>query len=429
MNNSLLKYDDGIYKKDLGFFMALDKVSVSSVDVDYFQTVSAMLAEWMDVDCVFIGQVQEKLKTLAMYKDGEIVSDFEYDLNNRLLQLTRNNNEYYYAENIIHEFPKDNLAKEIKAKGYLGVLLYSDDGEVIGVLSVLSRNKIKISQDIINVIKSVGLRLSAEIKRRNIIKQLENAKEKYRKSNSLKNKLFSILTHDLKNSFNNIVMISDCMRFDAHAENHDQVLSQINMISESALRSSDLLNQLLDWSLSQMKGDEYKPREIVLSEICKDVIQMVQNMSKQKGVLLSYDVDEEIRIFADKNLVEIVIRNLIINAIKYTNEGGAINISALKADEPGFVEISINDNGVGIEEYRADNIFVADSVCSTPGTNNEPGTGLGLMLCKEFVEKHGGKIWVESKLGEGSSFKFTMPLVGSENLTSENVINFETARK
>jgi signal transduction histidine kinase len=167
-----------------------------------------------------------------------------------------------------------------------------------------------------------------------------------------------------------------------------------------------LLNNLLDWTLLQMDKLNLHPNRIELRKIVDENIQLLGSV-QNKQIKLVNDVPADALAFADSNTVNLVIRNLMTNAIKFTNDGGTVSIGA--KENSGDWVITIKDNGIGINSDVLKILFDKTAPYTTRGTANEKGTGLGLILCKEFVEKNGGKIWVESKEGEGSEFSFTLP--------------------
>ncbi len=184
-------------------------------------------------------------------------------------------------------------------------------------------------------------------------------------------------------------------------------------MSDSANSAFNLLENLLTWSRSQSGGIEYNPQKLQIKVLLFETMFDLQSQANKKGIQIIDKIQEDETIFADSNMIATVLRNLISNAIKFTTKGNQVIISAKKQENNNFVEVSVTDTGVGIPKDKINDLFCIDKNTSTQGTDNESGTGLGLILCKEFVEKHGGKIWVESELEKGSEFKFTIPL-GSE---------------
>ncbi len=181
-----------------------------------------------------------------------------------------------------------------------------------------------------------------------------------------------------------------------------------NIIHHSSKLAYNLLENLLDWSRSQTGTLKFKPEKFNVNHIIEENIELLESTAHNKNIQIYSEFDTEINAFADKNMARTIIRNLISNAIKYTKQGGYININS--HSNKNFCEISISDNGIGISEKNISKIFKIDESFSTTGTEREKGTGLGLILCKEFVEKNRGKLWVKSEPDKGSTFTFTLPL-------------------
>jgi PAS domain S-box-containing protein len=224
--------------------------------------------------------------------------------------------------------------------------------------------------------------------------------------NATKDKFFGIIAHDLRNPFIGIVGLSELIK-DSKQDRAEKTEKYVNLIHQSAKNASKLLENLLDWSKAQTGAIEFAPKEFALENLVGDVIRLVENAAKAKSISIKQEIPDGLNIFADSNMINTVLRNLITNAIKFTNKNGNILITATQLNSE--VSISIKDSGVGMSEKAIGNLFKISEKTSTLGTENESGTGLGLMLCKEFVEKHSGKISVESELGKGSSFTFTLP--------------------
>jgi signal transduction histidine kinase len=188
-------------------------------------------------------------------------------------------------------------------------------------------------------------------------------------------------------------------------EDIEDYAKNINKVAQNA---NNLLEDILLWARTQQGNIPFKPQVLSLSEICKNILEILKPSAYAKGITISYKNEDQIIVYADVDMLKTIILNLVSNAIKFTNNGGAININAEQNAEN--MTISVSDNGIGIPSENLAKLFNISEVLTTTGTAKETGTGLGLLLCKEFVEKHGGKIWVESKVGKGSEFKFTLPL-------------------
>jgi signal transduction histidine kinase len=220
-------------------------------------------------------------------------------------------------------------------------------------------------------------------------------------------KFISIIAHDLRGPFSSILGVLGILKDSLNDYNVDEIKKFVDIASDSANRTLNLLDDLLTWTISQNKEKNFTPVKINLHELLKLEIENFNTSAAQKQITLNHCIARDLNVAADLQMVKTVLRNLISNAIKYTNPGGEITLSA-KETEP-FVEISVKDNGIGISHKAQHDLFKIDKLQSTAGTNKERGTGLGLLLCKEFVELHGGEIRMESEPGKGSEFKFTLP--------------------
>jgi len=249
-------------------------------------------------------------------------------------------------------------------------------------------------------IEDVTSRKNAEIK-------IKESEQKLREVNLAKDKFFSIIAHDIKTPFNAILGFSGLLQDDFDNFNNDEKKTFIKNINDAAEITFKLLENLLEWSRSQTGKIIINPEKIDLSLLINDTISFLKPTAEKKSIQIHSDVNYNTTVFADINMITTTIRNLISNAIKFSFPNGLIKISAKNIDN--FIEISIIDNGIGISNEDLSKIFKLDAHFKKEGTAHEQGTGLGLILCKEFVEKNGGWIWAESEPGTGSSFKFTLP--------------------
>lgn len=236
---------------------------------------------------------------------------------------------------------------------------------------------------------------------------LRKSEAKFKELNDTKDKFFSIIAHDLRSPFHNIVGFSNLLVRDILEKDYAGIERFATIIQDSSERAMDLLVNLLEWSRSQTGRMEFLPEMINFGQLTDIVIQLLHDSAENKGITIYTEVSVNLMVCADKAMLGTILRNLISNAIKYTNQKGVIVVKSRQCENELLV--SVADNGVGIENEEILKLFRIDQNHSTVGTQNEKGTGLGLILCKEFVEKHGGKIWVESQVGRGSTFCFTIP--------------------
>ncbi len=236
---------------------------------------------------------------------------------------------------------------------------------------------------------------------------LKNSERKLIELNADKDRFISILAHDLRNPFNTLLGFSDLLLKNIRHYDIEKIEKQLTLINKTAHNTYNLLDDLLLWIKSQSGKLPYEPQKIVFQEICNQIIISLKPNASSKNIEIKLFEREKIILTADINMFKTVLRNLITNAIKFTNENGQIQIYTEKNHTKAIITVS--DNGIGIDKENQIKLWKLSQQYTTSGTAEEKGTGLGLILCKEFVERHGGKIWVESELGKGSDFKFTMP--------------------
>jgi PAS domain S-box-containing protein len=236
---------------------------------------------------------------------------------------------------------------------------------------------------------------------------LKKSEEALQKLNATKDKFFSIIAHDLKSPFNSIMGFSELLVEQVKNKDYNGIEKFAGIILNSSQRAVDLLMNLMEWSRSQTGRMEFIPEYFELVDFMGEILFMFDDIAGQKSIIIKKNLPSKIPVFADKAMINTVIRNLVSNAIKFTKTGGEIIITA--TEKQNEILVSVKDNGVGIPHSAVDKLFRIDENYTTSGTNKEQGTGLGLILCKEFIEKHGGKIWVESEEGKGSMFSFIIP--------------------
>jgi PAS domain S-box-containing protein len=249
------------------------------------------------------------------------------------------------------------------------------------------------------------------LQRTELEKVLKQKNEELHDLVATKDRFFSIIAHDLKNPFNVIIGFSELMMSsngNANAENGLENLKKYaSYIHTSSKQAYNLLINLLEWSSSKRGVMLYQPEIFEIEPFVNETIKVLQSNTEDKKIKITLKIQPNLNVYADKNMLGIIIRNLISNAIKYTHVKGNIEINVNETDNE--FKFSITDNGTGIHEEDLEKLFKNEIQHTTTGTNNEKGTGLGLLLCKDFVDKHNGHIWAESQFGKGSTFNFTLP--------------------
>lgn len=236
-------------------------------------------------------------------------------------------------------------------------------------------------------------------------KEIEKKTRELEETNKVKNRLFSIISHDLRSPISSLSNMISLMEMDELSkEDIDKITPQL---ADRFRYTSTLLNNLLFWARSQMDGFTLTKKPVKITELTEETIQLVKAKSTDKGVNIEYKTsDGKTKLMIDKSMIQLVLLNLLSNAIKFSNSGQTVTVTVENGGE--YTTVCISDNGVGIDKEQLSKLFDANFF-TTKGTEQEKGTGLGLMLCKDFVEKHDGKIWVESEPGKGSNFYFSLP--------------------
>jgi PAS domain S-box-containing protein len=237
--------------------------------------------------------------------------------------------------------------------------------------------------------------------------KIQNINIELAEINATKDKFFSIISHDLRSPLSGLMQILFIIAEDYDSLPNEEKLEMITDVANTSKKTYELMENLLEWSSIQTGTIPFYPKKLTLLTLLNNLEDLYNQNLKSKEITLKIDVEPEISVFADKKMTETILRNLISNSIKFTHPKGIVSVSL----EPGndFVVIKVRDTGVGIKTELLSELFKVDKVQSTRGTEKETGTGLGLILCKELVEKQNGKMWVESKEDEGTTFYFTLP--------------------
>jgi len=251
-------------------------------------------------------------------------------------------------------------------------------------------------------------RVETQVRLKKSLESLEKVNKDLTDANNTKDKMFSIISHDLLGPIGNIKESLEVIVSGEVTMDEKNMQSFLQSVWASVGSSYSLLENLLFWARSQQGRLAHKPKKINLSTLIKDTIHLLKGVASQKSIQLKSNLQTEEMVFADRNAVKTILRNLMSNAIKFTEANGLITIDAKKQDD-GFLLISLADNGIGMDQKTKDNLFQKFKNEPRWGTDGEKGVGLGLVITREFVEKHRGTIWVNSEVEKGSTFYFTLP--------------------
>lgn len=297
---------------------------------------------------------------------------------------------------------------ENKEKNSFEVQLLTSNGNIIWIKQTerVEISNIDAKEYIVGVIEDISEQKAKEDK-------LIDSENKLIELNKSKDKLFSIISHDLRSPINQFVEATELLLSQLDEMDKDSIYKFLSLLNNEAVQCSRLLENLLQWSKNQRGLIKYVPVPVQLIHLLKELIPIYQTAAISKKIQLSVDISDRIYAYVDKEMLSTILRNLISNAIKFTGEGGKISISARKKfggqnEYTEYIEFQVKDTGIGIEPEALPRIFNLSETSLIRDTYDDVPTGLGLVLCKEFVEKHSGKIWVESTPGEGSTFIFTL---------------------
>jgi two-component system, sensor histidine kinase and response regulator len=252
----------------------------------------------------------------------------------------------------------------------------------------------------------IGSELLSRVKTHLALKQV---KESLEEEISSKNKFFSIISHDLKGSLSIILSFVQLLQNNHHSFSSAETEELLYDVESTTKNTLDLLDNLLEWARSQTGKIRFNPVQLELGAVVDEILKSSSDIAKNKNIELHSIVNVQ-NIFADRNMLHLIMRNLVSNAIKFTHGGGKVSVGTASLN--GMVKIFVADTGVGMDAEKVEQLFKTDNMVSTPGTENEPGNGLGLILCKEFIQHHGGEIGIDSVPGRGTNVWFTLPLNG-----------------
>ena len=378
-------------------------------------TVYQSLNTLMDASVLAIGIYNQEDKRLDFYgaiEKGERL-DFHFDL---ITEVNLPSVQCFLYKKEIVYFSKSEylqkVASEVKVGEMPESLIYLPllkAENVTGVVTVQSFAQNAYNDYHISILRNIAIYLSIALENADTFRLIKQQNFDLQESNATKDKLFSIIAHDLKNPFAVILSLSETLADTFRDLDSDELEECLKKMNSSAQKVYELLANLLTWSRSQTGNIQFNPKKLKLNLLVQEITELLRNQFELKNIKLNIEIDPGLMVLADNNMLNTVMRNLISNAIKYTNKAGNITVSGNEYSD--YIEIAIKDNGVGIDQDIIDKLFKIEHKVSLPGTGNERGTGLGLILCRDFIEKHGGRIWLASELGKGSTFYFTIPCI------------------
>lgn len=335
--------------------------------------------------------ISDGLFPLTGYNPDELIGNHVMSFNDLIHPDDQDRVWNIIQSSLAHEAPYDLEYRMITKSG--------------AILHVLDRGRLLRKGD---SGKDILEGLITDITDKKIVEDKLKANEaRLKEINATKDKFFSIIAHDLRSPFNSILGFSEMLRNQAKDLDINTIQQYAGLIFSAANQTMELLENLLAWARIQQDRIAFQPREFLLNNLVEEEIGALQAAADKKGILLFSEIYELIIVKADADMLRSVCRNLLSNAIKFTRKHGKVRISVKESQ--GEISISVSDNGIGLSSEAIGNLFKTETSFTTRGTENEKGTGLGLLLCKEFTDKHDGRISIESEPGKGSVFTVTIP--------------------
>ena len=307
-------------------------------------------------------------------------------------------------------FPVTIMDTELQIQSATLTSIPTDDPEVFDTLIAIE-NETKLIKRVKNYRRMKDKALQEVSKRVEAEKSIQEYANKLEEINATKDKFFSIIAHDLKNPFAGFLGLTQILAKDMQKFSLSELYEFGLNLNKSANSLYKLLENLLDWARMQNGTIIYNPDMCVLSYLIKQNIDIVKEIADKKNIELAYEIPADILINADVSMLNSIFRNLISNAIKFTENGGKVEIGIIESTDDKYITAYVKDNGIGMSQELISKLFRIDKKVSRLGTAGESSTGLGLLLCKEFIEKHKGKLWVDSQTDIGSTFYFSMPII------------------
>jgi PAS domain S-box-containing protein len=379
-------------------FLKYDSDELSGMSIDEITFPEDSNLGMADMNLIVKGEIEAtKLEKRYMTKNNEIV------WGEITISLVRdsNNNPLYFLP-IIQDITerKESEQKLQKLNDELEQKVIERTEELNKVMLFLENTNIEL-RDLNNAIAKE----STELVKLN--DRLAESEQQLKTANDTKDKFFSIIAHDLKNPLQGLIFSSGLLVKNIDAFDKEKIRRKAVQFNKTSLELSELLENLLNWSRSQSGRIIFQPELINLKDIITNTLDLFNESILLKELTIEFDPSGDLFIKADKNLIDTVIRNLISNAVNFTGINGKVSINVDENEEN--IVFSVKDTGIGLSKNDMDSLFNIDVSSKYIGTSSEKGTGLGLIICREFVEKHGGKIWVESEIGKGSKFSFSVP--------------------
>jgi signal transduction histidine kinase len=404
------------YLKTAEMLSTLVKHTSRVSGIEYFKSITGLLSKAFDARYCIVARLNgtESLKAITVHcwANGNEKPNFVFSLEGSSSQNVLKGYTTFYPRNLKEMFPGDELIAILGADSYMGSPVFDDKGLVTGMIILMDDKPMEEIPNSRYVLSLLASRAGIEFSRLDSLDHMQKQMNELNLSIQRKDRFLQLITHDLKNPFSAIMGFSDVLRERIEESDNTKILQLVNAIDASVRNSYSLLENLSDWS--KMQHNIIKPviEKFDLYESVKDTLDLYCQVAETKNIQLITYIYPETYICADRNMIRSVLRNLISNAMKYTPSGGQVVLDVMALEDR--IDITIQDSGIGIPQQDIEILLKNEVNISRAGTENEPGTGLGLSLCHEMVKLNRGSLAIESKEGQGTIVTITLPACSRE---------------
>lgn len=378
----------------------------------YLRKLTELLANTFETKYCYIAKIIDRKKTQAetvkFWSDTSEGNNFVFDYKGTPCVNVLNGYITYYPQNLQEMFPEDQFIANMGIESFIGAPIFNSNEEPMGMLVLMDDKMMQEKPNSRYILSVFASRVGAELERMNAEELLREQTEELIQVNKMKDKFLKITAHDLIDPFNTIMGFSDLLRRKIKRTGKDKIQKMVNIIDDSVKSSYSILENLSDWSKTHRDVMPFEPGKADLAEISALVVDYYSNYSQSKDIILINNIKKNTFVYADEYMVNSVFRNLVSNAIKFTDRKGRVTIDAVIKDKN--IEIVISDTGTGIEKSEIKQLFRVKDKDIKQGTAGERGSGLGLIICKDFIERNTGSLSIDSAVDKGTTVRFTLPL-------------------
>jgi signal transduction histidine kinase len=400
------------YAKASEILDTLIKHTSKVIGADFFKELTRLMATALETKYVLVARVQDGKKkqaeTIEFWSGTAPANNFVFELDNCPCTNVLRGYITFYPKNLQELFPNYSLISTLGIESFFGAPIFNNEGNVKGMLLLMDDKPMVEKANSRYILSIFASRAGAEMERMYAEEKLKKQTDELIQANATKDKFLKVIAHDLKNPFHQIMGYSELLRKKIDKYDKKKIQDIVNIIDYSVQNSNALLENLTNWSRLQRGKINLVPENINLRETVQDISRSCEFAANKKKIHLLNDIDQNLSINSDSNMLKVIFRNLFSNAIKYSYLESEVIVRATV--NKNDIVVRVEDKGVGMSAEEIDNVFKIETNIPKPGTDNETGAGFGLVLCKEFVDILNGKIWIESKIDEGTKVFFSIPV-------------------